>query len=94
MDKLNGLLAEADFDRIYGRIKLERRSLEDQLASMEEPDATPEKREEQAKALVRRFIDTAWVNRELLVSLIERVELTENKQIIIRFRFCELNDVQ
>ena len=94
MDKLNGLLAEADFDRIYGRIKQERRSLEDQLASMEEPDATPEKREEQAKALVRRFIDTAWVNRELLVSLIERVELTENKQIIIRFRFCELNDVQ
>lgn len=93
MDKLNGLLAEADFDRIYGRIKLERRSLEDQLASMEEPDVTPEKREEQAKALVRRFIDTAWVNRELLVSLIERVELTENKQIIIRFRFCELNDV-
>ena len=94
MDKLNGLLAEADFDRIYGRIKQERRSLEDQLANMEEADATPEEREEQAKTLVRRFIDTAWVNRELLVSLIERVELTENKQIIIRFRFCGSNDVQ
>ena len=94
MDKLNGLLAEADFDRIYGRIKQERRSLEDQLANMEEADATPEEREEQAKALVRRFIDTAWVNRELLVSLIERVELTENKQIMIRFRFCGSNDVQ
>lgn len=36
---------------------------------------------------MRRFLDTATANRELLVSLIERVELTQEKNIIIKFRF-------
>ena len=43
-----------------------------------------------SKELVQRFLDTACANRELLVSLIERVELTEDREIIIRFRFAEL----
>jgi hypothetical protein len=39
---------------------------------------------------VNRFVDGAWSNREVLVSLIERVKLTEDKQIIIHFRFRQL----
>ena len=31
-------------------------------------------------------------SRELLVSLIERVELTEDKEIIIKFRFAQLDE--
>ena len=42
--------------------------------------------EEKARALVKQF-------RELLVSLIERVELTEEKEIIIKFRFHELEAI-
>ena len=37
-----------------------------------------------------RFLETASTNREFLVSLIERAELTEDKQIIIKFRFKQL----
>ena len=43
--------------------------------------------------LVQQFLDSAYTSRELLVSLIERVELTENKQIIIKFRFRELEAI-
>ena len=43
--------------------------------------------------LVQQFLDSAYTNRELLVSLIERVELTEDKQIIIKFRFRELEAI-
>ena len=39
--------------------------------------------------MVRQFIATAGESREVLVSLIERVELTEKKEIIIKFRFPE-----
>jgi hypothetical protein len=39
---------------------------------------------------VERFLDTASTNRELLVSLIERIELTADKQIIIKFHFNQL----
>ena len=45
--------------------------------------------EDRARALVQKYMDSAFTNRELLVSLIQRVELTEEKQIIIKFRFRE-----
>lgn len=35
MDRLTGLLAEADFERIYQRVKMERNSLEDKLKELE-----------------------------------------------------------
>ena len=41
---------------------------------------------------MRRFIETAGESRELLVSLIQRVELTEEKEIIIKFRFAQLDE--
>ena len=40
-----------------------------------------------ARELVQQFINSAFDRRELLVSLIERVELTADKEIIIKFRF-------
>ena len=89
LDKLSGLLDDRDFDRIYQRVRAERTALEQQLADMEQPDRAPAKQEDQAWALVRRFADSAVTSRELLVSLIERVELTEDKQLIIRFLFSQ-----
>lgn len=35
MDRLTGLLAESDFERIYQRIKMERNSLEEKLKDLE-----------------------------------------------------------
>ncbi len=90
MDKLSGILDDKDFERIYQRVKTERTTLAQKLSDLEQPDYSPAKQEDQAKALVQRFVDSAFASRELLVSLIERVELTEDKQIIIRFRFRQL----
>lgn len=93
LDKLSGLLAEADFERIYQRVKQERSSLEEKLKDLERQKASPIPKEGRARELVQRFIDSAFTSRELLVSLIERVELTEDKQIIIKFRFRELEAI-
>lgn len=93
MDKLSGLLAEADFQRIYTKVKAERSTLEEKIKAIDKPDWSPQKEEARAQELVQRFLDTADANRELLVSLIERVELTENKQIIIKFRFRSLEAI-
>jgi len=43
---------------------------------------------------VQRFLEEIPSNRELLVSLIERVELTEDKEILIKFRFSQLENNQ
>ena len=93
MDRLSGLLSEADFERIYQRIKRERSTLDEKIQELEAQKENPVSTEDRAKELVQRFLDSACTSRELLVSLIERVELTEDKQIIIKFRFRELEAI-
>lgn len=93
MDCLTGLLAEADFERIYQRVKMERTALEEKLKELEAQKESLVTTEDRARELVQQFLDSAYTNRELLVSLIERVELTEDKQIIIKIRFRELEAI-
>lgn len=91
-DRLNGLLPEEDFQRIFNRTKLERKLLEEKRQGLELSKKSPVRHEDRARELVQRFMDTAGESRELLVSLIERVELTENKEVIIKFRFAQLDE--
>ena len=91
-DRLSGLLPESDFQRIFGRIKQEREQLEEKRQMLERQKKSPVRSADRAKELVRRFMETAGENRGLLVSLIERVELTESKEIHLRFRFAEPGD--
>ena len=91
MDKLSGILNEDDFQRIYLKVKADRSKLEDQLKELEKKKESPARAEDEAKALVQRFLDSACTSRELLVSLIERIELSEDKQLYIKFRFKQLN---
>ena len=93
-DRLSGLLPEADFQRIFGRIKLEREQLEEKRQALEFQKKSPVRSEDRARELVQRFIATAGESRELLVSLIERVELTEDKEVIIKFRFAQLDETE
>ena len=86
LDKLSGLLDEADFQRVYRKVKADRAALEQCLSQMDRPDFSPEKQNNLARELVERFLAAAPTNREVLVSLIERVELTEEKEVILRFR--------
>ena len=93
MDRLSGLLAEADFERIYQRVKEERGILTAKLDGLREQQRNLISTEDRAKELTQRFLNGADTHRELLFSLIERVELTEDKQIIIKFRFRELEAI-
>ena len=93
MDRLNGLLSECDFERLYSRVKLERSLLDEKRQELELQKKTPVRTEDRARELVQRFVESAFTNRELLISLIERVELTEAKEVIVKFRFAELDKV-
>ena len=91
-DRLSGLLPEEDFQRIFNRTKLDRKLLEEKRQELELQKKSPVRSEDRARELVQRFIETAGESRELLVSLIERVELTADKEIIIKFRFAQLDE--
>ena len=45
------------------------------------------------KDLVERFLKTAPTNRELVISLIERIELSEDKHITIKFRVNQMGEI-
>ena len=87
MDKLAGVLDEEDFRRVYSRLKEERTALESKLLMHKSDADAPEEKQRQIKRFVERFIDMQGCNKALIVSLIEKVEMTEDKQILIYFRF-------
>ncbi len=79
-DRLNGLLPEEDFQRIFNRTKSERQQLELQQADLRSLQKNPVNSSDKAKELVQRFVESACASRELLVSLVDRIELTQDKQ--------------
>ena len=91
-DRLAGLLPEADFRRILARIQAERDRQEARLRALNQRQAQPEGEAARTETLVRRFLDGVPENRELLARLIERVEVTQEKEILIRFRFADPRD--
>lgn len=91
-DKLSGMLDGGDFGRIYSKIKAEREGLQNRLSELASEER-PQNRVNEEN-VVRRFLESAETNRELLVSLIERIELTRDKEIIIHFRFKQPDDFQ
>lgn len=88
-DRLHGLLIEEDFQRIYHNVKQEREILKKQKRMLELQQKQSDQIEETATELVQEFINSFYTNRTILVQLIERVELTTEKQIIIKFRFAK-----
>ncbi len=93
-DRLSGLLPEEDFRRLFGKAGQDRALLEEKRRELlSRRDCSPG-REGRAEELVRQFAETAGENRELLVSLIERVELTEDREVLIRFRFGEIGKAE
>lgn len=90
-DRLDGLLAEDDFDRLYKKLCGERQRLRDQLRETQSRSEHVDQDAAMARELAQRFIDEA-PSREMLLALIDRIELTDDKQIIIKFRFSDMKD--
>lgn len=58
-DRLNGLLPEEDFQRIFNRTKSERQQLELQQADLRSLQKNPVNSSDKAKELVQRFVESA-----------------------------------
>ena len=90
-DRLAGILDPEDFQRIYSKIKAERITLTEKLNTLQTQKEAPVETEDQARSLAQRFLEGTSCNRELLTSLIERIEYSEDRQVYIKFRFKSLN---
>lgn len=90
-DRISGLFEEDDFQRVYSSLKDEQKRTRQMIARIESNGENEDIIDTQKiKELVEKFLESDEYSRELLVSLIERIELTKDKEILIFFRFSEL----
>ncbi len=93
-DKLSGTLSGEDFTRIYNRIKDERQNLCTKLNSLKADKSDGVDNSAKAKELANRFLNEIDINKELICSLIDKIELTEDKELIIHWAFSQLDHLQ
>ena len=83
LDRLNGVLQSNDFERIYQQLCQTRTQIQTQLNQNTRPEQNPTL---YAHELTEKFLKNCCQNRLLLTQLIERIELTAEKSLLIRFR--------
>ena len=91
-DKLSGIISDDMFVRVYEKYTNEIESIQNRISDIKEKEKEEKPIDiEQVKSLAEKFLNANEYSRELLVSLIDRIELTESKEIIINFRFKEFD---
>jgi DNA invertase Pin-like site-specific DNA recombinase len=91
-DKLSGTLSPEDFERIYARIKTERETLGKKLQAMQSKTKLGANTSVKAKKLAARFLNEIDVNKELIFSLIERIDVSKDGEITLTWAFASIDN--
>lgn len=90
-DKLNDIINAEDFERMYKKILDKKEQIKKQI-----DDLTVQKedsiKEIDLKKIVRQFVDSKNITREMLVSLVDKITVSEQKEIKIYYKFSILNE--
>lgn len=82
-DKLCGILDEEDFCIIYKKIKEEKTLVKNKIEYLE----SEFNESFDTNILLEKFLNSISSNKELISSLIEKIEISQHKEIFIYFRF-------
>lgn len=89
-DKYNGLFEDEDFTRLYSRQIENRKQAEERIKQLQELEEKEDSSIDINK-LVRDFVNMKEITRTMLVSLVDKIEILENKEITIYYKFNILN---
>lgn len=89
-DKYKGLFNDEDFTRLYTKNLENRKTLEERIVQLKQKE---EKEDTQVdiKQLVTDFIDMKEITKTMLVSLVDKIEISQEKEITIYYKFNILN---
>ena len=87
-DRLNGVIEDSDFMRRYNQMKEVRNNAQERIDRLTSAEDEQPIFKQDINELAERFIASAETNQELLCSLIERVEMSQEKELMIRFRYA------
>jgi len=88
-DKLNGLINNDDFSRMYNKKVQERENAQNQLKSLNEFKF--DKQTVDYEKIINEFLEKDNITPYMLNSLIEKIEVDNNKQVTIYYKFSDLN---
>ena len=87
-DKLNGILVQDDFYRIYESKKQEKLQIQNKIDTLKfHIKQNTINEEELINNLIEKFNANLIINREILISMIDRIEIGEYKKIYVFFKF-------
>lgn len=89
-DKCKGLFQDEDFTRLYSKQTEMRKDINDRIKCLQKQIENNDSSVDINK-LVKDFIELKEITRTMLVSLIDRVEVSEDKEITIYYKFNILN---
>lgn len=89
-DKYNGLFEDEDFTRLYTKQLENRKNAEERIKQLKELEEKEDSSIDINK-LVKDFVNMKEITRPMLVSLVDKIEISENKEITIYYKFNILN---
>ena len=90
-DKINGVLNIEDFKRIYFEANNTKSNLQKRIEDLKNNHVKEERVMDLGK-IVNDFINMKEINKTMLVQLVDRITLSENKEITIYYKFNVLNN--
>lgn len=100
-DKLNGILTDIDFTRIYANFINERYKLTDEKSELIDRFQTLQYQEiiknkndeEQMNKAINEFLEMKEIDKSCLFRLIDKIEINKDKDVFISFNFAPLNAI-
>ena len=102
MDKLNGIISEEDYIRIYQKLIFDRTKLNIQKKEIEKNLNLAEKTltnkesiqtRQELEKLIDDFLKLEQIDKIYLYLLINKIEIDKDKKVYIYFNFSKLNNI-
>lgn len=91
-EKFKGMFDDDDFQRIYSNLKKERSLSEERVETLKKRLGKQESTDE-IKKIIKNFYNCKEVTKLDLISLVDRIEITEDKRISIHYKYNILNQI-
>ena len=91
-EKFKGMFDDDDFQRIYNNLKIERSLNEKRIEDLKKKLGKQESTDE-IKKTIKNFYECKEITKAELLSLVDRVEITEDKRISIHYKYNLLNQI-
>ena len=91
-DKFKGMFDDDDFQRIYTNLKKERSENEERVENLKKKVGKQESTDE-IKKVIKHFYQSKEITKLDLLSLVDKVEITEDKKITVHYKYNLLNQI-